>query len=418
MTQAIDEGTRRRLTGTLFVTQSLFAAASIAAFTLMPILAKNLSGSDALAGIPSTLTLLGRAAAAYPLGWLMDKAGRRLGLSIGFGLGFVGSAVAVLAIVSGSFWGFGLGVMLMGMGRSSSDQTRYVAAEIQPLHRRAKIIGLIVFASTVGAVGGPLIVDPAVALAARLGWAGDIGPYVVGAGLYLLAWLLTVLLLRPDPLLVGWRDDPAEGEAVVEVVQRPLTTIFANRTVQLAVAAMVVGQLVMTLIMVITPLHMDYQAHSTRAISLVIMAHTLGMFGLSGVTGWLIDRYGRVAMIVAGAAVLVVSAVMTPLVESVFMLGVALFLLGLGWNFCYIAGSSLLSDALRQAERGRAQGAAEVLVALASGTGSASTGSVFAFGGITAVSAVGLAITLALVALLAWSRWQRWPVSGASAAGD
>lgn len=137
------------------------------------------------------------------------------------------------------------------------------------------------------------------------------------------------------------------------------------------------------------------------------MAHTLGMFGLSGVTGWLIDKYGRISIIIVGAVILVMASLLTPLSEALPPLAFALFLLGLGWNFCFVAGSSLLSDTLHSTERGRAQGASDTLVALSSGVGSLATGAVFAVGGIIATSGVGLAITLMLFALLLWTRMQK-----------
>jgi len=180
---------------------------------------------------------------------------------------------------------------------------------------------------------------------------------------------------------------------------------------------MAIGQLVMALIMVITPLHMHHNNHSTESVSLVIMAHTLGMFGLSSVTGWLIDRYGRVPLIVAGAALLIISGILAPLSVAVPNLAAALFLLGLGWNFCFIAGSSLLADALAARERARAQGAGEVLVSLATGVGSLGTGAVFNQGGMTAVAAVGIALSLLLVAALFWfNRLPQRPTSPAAPA--
>lgn len=402
---AVSDAARKRITAALFLSQSLFSAAMIAAFTLMPILAADLSGSDTTAGVPNTLTLLGRAAAAYPVGWLMDRAGRRLGLSLGFGFSVVGSLVAVWAVLAGSFLWFCAGALLVGFGRSASEQTRYVAAEVQPQAQRAKVIGFIVFAGTIGAIGGPLLVEPSGVWAARLDLTPETGPFLFSAVLYAVALLITVLLLHPDPLHVGV--SVAAAERPLTDITAPAATmreIFARPLVQLAVASMVIGQLVMVMIMTITPLHMDHQHHATQAISLVIMAHTLGMFGLSSVTGWLIDRYGRILMIVLGALVLIASSIMTPLVSGVPLLAAALFLLGLGWNFCFVAGSSLLSDALGAHERGRIQGASEVLVALAAGAGSLSTGGVFAQGGMMAVSAVGLAFSLVLVALLVWQR--------------
>lgn len=401
----VSPAAQRRITAALFVSQSLFSAAMIAAFTLMPIVAADLSGSDAAAGIPSTVMLLGRAAAAYPIGWLMDRIGRRLGLSAGFGFSVVGSVVAVWAILDGAFVVFCIGILLVGFGRSAAEQTRFVAAEVQRPALRAKAIGLIVFAGTIGSIGGPLIVDYSSRMAASFGLAADSGPFVAAIFLYIVALLIVVALLFPDPLHIGRalavEDEP---EMAGRPASRPLRQIFAQPLVQLAVASMVIGQLVMVLLMTITPLHMDHLDHGRQAISLVIMAHTLGMFGLSSVTGWLIDRYGRIAMIVCGALVLIAASVMTPLHDGVSWLALTLFLLGLGWNFCFVAGSSLLSDALGAAERGRAQGASEVLVALAAGAGSLSTGGIFAQGGMAAISGVGLAFSLALMALLVWFR--------------
>ncbi|MCA9942966.1 MAG: MFS transporter [Ardenticatenaceae bacterium] len=407
-TTTISHRTRQRLTGALFVSQSLFSAAMIAAFTLSPILAAELGGSDNAAGVPNTLTLLGRALAAYPIGWLFDKVGRRLGLTIGFVLALFGAAVTVWAVLNSSFIGFCAGAALMGMGRGGSDQGRYVAAEVQTADRRAKVIGLIVFAGTIGAVGGPALVGPSVKLAEAWGFLGDAGPYLAALGLYALGLLTIFVFLRPDPKQVSQvleAENPAED---TDVTVRPLTQIFSQPAVLLAVAAMAIGQLVMALIMVITPLHMDHNNHSTESVSLVIMAHTLGMFGLSSITGWLIDRYGRIPLIVAGAALLIISGILAPLSVAVPNLAIALFLLGLGWNFCFIAGSSLLADALAARERARAQGASEVLVSLATGVGSLGTGAVFNQGGMTAVAAVGIALSLLLFAALFWfNRWQQ-----------
>ncbi|MAT98744.1 MAG: MFS transporter [Anaerolineaceae bacterium] len=401
-TATISHSVRQRLTGALFVSQSLFSAAMIAAFTLSPILAAELGGSDSAAGVPNTVTLLGRAAAAYPIGWLFDKVGRRMGLSIGFALALAGAVLTVWSVMNGSFIGFCAGAALMGMGRGGSDQARYVAAEVQTADRRAKVIGLMVFAGTVGAVGGPALVGPSSRLAEAWDFLGDTGPYWAAAGLYAIGLLTIFFFLRPDPKQVSRIIEAENPIKEPDVPARPLTKIFSQPTVLLAVAAMAIGQLVMALIMVITPLHMDHNNHSTESVSLVIMAHTLGMFGLSSVTGWLIDRYGRIPLIVAGAAILIISGILAPLSVAVPNLAVALFLLGLGWNFCFIAGSSLLADALAARERARAQGASEVLVSLATGVGSLGTGAVFDQGGMTAVAAVGIALSLLLVAGLFW----------------
>ena len=395
----------RRITTALFAAQSFNTASFIMMFTVTPILAAQLSGNDAAAGIPTTMTMLGRALIAYPMGWFMDRVGRRLGLSVGYLLTAVGAAIGTYAVIQGSFTIFLASAIFLGMSRGTSEQSRFVAAEVQPESRRAKTIGLIVFAGTVGAIGGPLLVSPSNALATGLNLPGLAGPWLISIGFGLLSMLVVFAWLRPDPLEIG-RSLASTGQTTdpqQNTVTRTIWQMFASPYVILAVAAMAVGQLVMTLLMVITPLHMANHDHSTQAISGVIMAHTLGMFGLSSVTGWLIDRVGRVQMIVAGTLLLVTSAGIAPLSTSLPILGLALFLLGLGWNFCHIAGSSLLADALASGERGRAAGASEVFISLASSAGSFSTGFIFAASGIVAVSLVGLILSLTLVPLTGWA---------------
>jgi MFS family permease len=172
--------------------------------------------------------------------------------------------------------------------------------------------------------------------------------------------------------------------------------------VMLAIIAVLVCQTVMVVLMVMTPLHMDHHHHGRENIALVISMHTLGMYGVSAVTGYLVDRFGRVTMLIAGALVLIASALLAPLSTDQYILSVALFLLGLGWNFGYVAGSSLLADTLQGEERARVQGVNDSLVFLAAGFGSLGAGTLFAAGGYSAVSTAGLVLTLALIGLIVW----------------
>lgn len=399
------QSARRRITSTLFLAYSLFSAAMIISFTVLPILAARLSGQDSAAGLPSTLSLVGRAAAAYPIGWLMDRIGRRWGLSLGYGIGAAGMAVMAWAVLLGSFGWFMVGVTLFGMGRGAAELGRYVAAEVQPVENRAKSIGLVVFAGTIGSVVGPLLVAPSSQLAARFDLLADSGPFWLGTVFMVIGLFLLWARLRPDPQTMIVVEE-VDGKLAAPS-DTPLWRLFADSRVLLALSSMAIGQMVMVLIMVITPLYMDHQHQSTQAISLVVMTHTLGMFGLSWLTGGLIDKFGRITIMFVGAFILLVSAIMTPLVSGVPLLAAALFLLGLGWNFCFVAGSSLLTDSIAAGDKGRVQGAAEVIVALSSGAGSLSSGPVFAGGGMIAIGGVGLAMVLLLLAGGAWFNWSR-----------
>jgi MFS family permease len=165
-----------------------------------------------------------------------------------------------------------------------------------------------------------------------------------------------------------------------------------------AVTAMALGQVVMVAIMVITSLHMDDHHHARSDIYSVISAHTFGMFAPSIVSGWLLDRIGRGRMILAGAGILFLACIAAPLSPDVLPLGIALFLLGLGWNFCFVGGSTLLSDQLSPLERSRTQGTNDLLVGLASALISLSSGFIFAATSYTVMAII--AASLSLIPLL------------------
>jgi MFS family permease len=395
---------RRRLLGVLIAGQGISSVAQIVASGTLPIVVVALAHTDAAAGLPATLTLIGRAIAAIPVGWLMDKIGRRFGLSLGFLLCTIGTVLSALAIGWGALFVLLLATLIVGMGRGVSDQARFAAAEVESDDRRAKAIGWVVFASTIGAIGGPILIDPSEQWAARFNIASATGPYYVGALLFYVAFMATALWLRPDPMLVGRAMEAERPQTDDKPIAkaRPLPTIFADWNVRLALISITVGQLVMTSIMIITPVYMTKQGYTTGNWSWVLAAHLLGMFGLAGVTGWLIDKSSSKLMISAGALLLALAAIMASLAFNLLTLSLTLFLLGLGWNFCYVAGSSLLSAALRPNERGRVQGASETLVSLASGIGSLSVGALFEYGGIFGISGGSLVFCLVLIVAMLW----------------
>jgi MFS family permease len=157
---------------------------------------------------------------------------------------------------------------------------------------------------------------------------------------------------------------------------------------------MVLGQVVMVAVMVITSLHMEDHQHARSDIYSVISGHTFGMFAPSIVSGWLLDRWGRGKMILIGASTLLLSCITAPLSPDVLPLGIALFLLGVGWNFCFVGGSTLLADQLSAAERSRTQGTNDLLVGLASAFISLSSGFIFEAAGYTMIAIVAGVLSL------------------------
>ncbi len=397
-----------RIVAVLFWAMSLGSAASIAASTVSPIAGADLAGKAAYAGVPSALVLLGSAVSAPLWGAAMDRLGRRWALGLGLLAGVVGSGIVGAALVARSLAGFLAGLTLTGAASAAVQLSRFAAAEVHPPAVRARAIANVVLGGTVGAVLGPILVGPAGAAAARLGLNELVGPFAIGIGLYLLAAAAVLWWLRPDPLDLGRIINSRHPDtATATGPTRTLGVILRQPGALLAVSAMVIGQMVMVMLMVITSLHMRDSHHGLGSISAVISAHTLGMYAFSVVSGRWADRWGRGPVIVLGSGLLTLAGFVAPLSPDVLPLAVSLFLLGLGWNLCFVGGSSLLADQLRVEERGRTQGVNDLLISLASAIGSLGSGVVFAAVGFTVMGSIGAVLALLPLGMaLAWMRRQ------------
>jgi MFS family permease len=292
---------------------------------------------------------------------------------------------------------FLFGVLLMGMAQSAMQLGRFVAAEVHAAADRGRAISRVVVGATVGAVFGPLAVGPAGTAAARAGLDPLAGPYAVSAVLFVLIAVLLGLFLRPDPRELGRRVESAASPGPA-VEPRALARIFRDPLAALAVATMVCGQLVMVMLMVITSVHMAHHHHPLSSIAAVISSHVFGMFAFSVVSGRLTDALGRVRVIAIGAALLLAACATAPLSLRVVPLAASLMLLGLGWNLCYVAGTTLLADRLTAGERGRAQGLNDFLIGAVSAAGSVLSGAVFASAGYTWMAACGGVVSAILLA--------------------
>jgi len=403
----------RKITTILFAQQSLASAGFIAASTLNAIVGNELTHHSDWAGVPSAVYNLAGALAAFAWGYVFDAFGRRKGLTGGLLLGVLGSGVAFLAIARATFPGFLVGMVLMGMANSAVQLGRFAAAEVNLPENRGKAISNVVLGGTVGSIVGPFVAGPAGAFIKSLGVNELAGAYLVSMLLFAAAALVVFSGLRPDPREIG-RALAAQFQVsgAPEKDARGVLEIFRNRTARTALIAMVLGQLVMVLVMVITSLHMRNHDHGLSDISLVISSHTFGMYAFSIISGRLIDRWGRRPVIIAGALILEASCVFATFSPDVLPLGIALFLLGLGWNFCFVGGSTLLADQLTPAERARTQGFNDLLVGLSSAAGSLSSGFIFATLGYNSMAWIAAAISaLPALSALFWIKNAPRPVA-------
>jgi MFS family permease len=229
------------------------------------------------------------------------------------------------------------------------------------------------------------------------------GPYLAALIILAAAGLSTWIWLRPDPRDVSRKMaekhpelTPHRGPA------RSLPQILTESAALVAVSAMALSQMAMVLVMVITSLYMQQLGYTLTSISAVISSHTLGMFAFSWASGRLTDRWGRGPVILAGTGMLALSSMLAPMRTGVLPLAAVLFVLGLGWNFAYVAGSTLLSDELSVEERAMTQGTNELLMGLATAAVSLGSGLLYALAGFSVVCLVGTALSLVPLGMTLW----------------
>ena len=389
------ERLRRRTTWSLVAGVALGSTGHIAAVTVATIVAQQLAGTTAWSGAPGAAVVIGAAIGAVTLSQLMVRTGRRIGLATGYVTGVGGAFLATLAIVAGSFPWLLIGTVLIGFGNASNQLSRYVAADLYPPSRRASALSTVVWGATVGAVIGPNLAAPASAFAVSLGLPELAGAYLVPVVFVGAAAILTIVMLRPDPYALA--DETSRRDQVAERdTATSLGSVLRRPNVPVAIVSLLTVQVVMVLIMTMTPLHMTSTHHDLAAVGIVISGHTFGMFGLSPISGRLTDRYGSIPVILAGLVTTAFAAVLaaTAPIEGGVLLFLALFLLGYGWNLGYVAGSALLTQDLSLAERTKVQGLTDGLIWSSAAAASLGSGLVVAAASYATLGLLGAGLVI------------------------
>ena len=385
----------------LFGAQAATTCALTTSVSLSSILVTQITGSTALSGLPATLNLVAAALAAFLAGIGMARFGRRAGLLTGFLLGALGSAIGCVFALTGNLPGFLLGGVLLGAAQAVILQGRYAAADLVPPAVRGRVVGLILFGAVIGAVAAVLLTPVLQRTAAwlrvpaiELGWGQSALMLGLGAALIL-------LLFRNPP-----REVAVSAERPVRLSPARFLAALARPEIRLGVINLVLAQSVMVMLMNLFPIHALHHGHGLSTISAIISAHVVGMFALAWLTGGLVDRFGAWIMSTAGGVMLFSGALASALQTSSVGLGVALFLIGLGWNLCFVAGSALLAKQLAPSIRSSFQGSADLLVWLCAGSSTLGGGVLVGAYDYPAVGLLGglAAVGLLLLVALTWAR--------------
>lgn len=379
------------------VLSGIAIAGSVAAGSLIT---AAVSGSEGMAGLAQTAGVVGAALLALPLARIALSRGRRAALSTGYGIGAVGAIVVVMGAVARSTPVVLLGCLLVGVASAAGYQARYAATDLASEHSRGRSLSLVVWAGTIGAILGPNLLQLAGSLGLWLSLPELTGPYLITFATLAGAVLLLVILLRPDPYVLA---TSLQQRAEAEPVQRPgvmagMAHLRGNRGALLGMLAIALGHAVMVMVMVMTPIHMAHVDVTLQLIGLVISVHVAGMYALSPVVGWAVDRWGRVPVVWLGAGILLVSCVVSGSArgDDVPLLGVGLFLLGLGWSCTLIAGSTLIVDDVAPDERPSVQGLSDLVMNVAGAVGGAVAGVVVMLSSYAVLCAVAVVPVLAL----------------------
>ncbi len=385
----------------LVVSQILGGLGVAIGIALAPMLAAEVSGSEALSGLAPTASVVGTALLSLPLAALMTARGRRSGLVLAYLIGALGGGLVVLATMLPSFPLLLLGMAGFGAGSLAGLQARFAAADLVGPERRGRAISTVVWATTIGSVLGPNISAPASRVFRGTPVPEAAGPFLWSAVVFLLAGLVVALALRPDPLLTARALAPESSAGPPKRSLRAgIDAVRASPMARLALVTVTVSHTAMVSIMVMTPVDLSRHGADLQLIGLVISGHIAGMYAFSPVMGWLADRLGRLAVIGLAVGLLSFAALLAGTAGPRHgQTAAGLFVLGLGWSAGMIAGSALLTDAVPQSAQAAVQGLSDLTMSAAAGVGGAAAGVIVAQWGYGPLNAVGAALLLPVAAL-------------------
>jgi MFS family permease len=381
---------RRRALAWLAAATPIGALGLAAGGSAGALLAEDMTGSTAWAGVPLGVLVLGSALGALLIARQTTRAGRPAGLILGYAIGTAGAALVVVAAAVDNFGLLLLGSAGLGAANAAIFLTRYAAAELGGEAGRGRALGLVFFATALGAVVSPNLLGPSGDLAEALGLPRLAGLYIVAMAAFVAAALVLARLLRHSR-----RVSAAGG-----VTRADLRVGLRRARVALLVLAG--ANVIMVAVMAIAPVHLVAHGHSLHFVGIVVSIHVLCMFAPSPLTGWLADRAGSAAVAVLGAVLLAAAGLggaLLDMSDGTVMTGV-LAVLGVGWNAGVVGGSTMLAASVPSLLRPHTEAIGEIAMGLAAGAGAPIAGLIVAFGDLTTLSIAGALGGLLMLAVL------------------
>ena len=388
----------RRAARVLAVCQALYTSSVSIDLTLTGLVGYTLADDKALATLPFSLITVAAALTTVFASFLMARIGRRAGFVLGAGVGALGGAVSVWAIFHHSFWAFCAGTTTVGVFQAFAQYYRLAAADAVGMEGKSRAISTVLTGGVVAAVCGPLLAAWSKDWLAPVAFAGS---YALVTGLALLSIALLALLYRDAAPVVNTVSTHEPARPLGEIVRQP---IFMA-----ALANNALGYAVMMFVMTATPIAAVACGHTIGDGAAIIQWHLVGMFAPSLFSARLIQRFGVLRVIGAGIVLSALCGVLALRSTDLPHFYAALACLGVGWNFMFVGGTTLLAQSYRPSERARTQAASEFTTFAFSALGSLFAGQLLArFGWATINAAIFPLLGAAALATLgyAWSRKQ------------
>lgn len=381
----------------LAICQALAMTGMTMNMTVTALTGHELAPDPAWATLPLSLQFLATMLTTMPASLYMRRVGRRLGFATGVLVGVVGAITAALSVLNGNFVFFCLGSMLIGGFQGFAILYRYAAADTASEAFRPRAISLVLAGGVFAALAGPELAKWSHDLLSPVPFAGS---FVVIAVVQSISWLFLAFVQIPTPTAAERADS---GRPLVEIVRQPVFIV--------AILGAMVGYGSMTFLMTATPLAMVACGFEFRDAAFVIQWHAVGMFLPSFFTGSLIQRFGVVRIMLTGAlAYLACIAINLSGIELLQFFS-ALVLLGIGWNFLFIGGTTLLTQAYRPEERAKVQGLGDFLVFSSSTVAAFSSGALNHALGWQTLNLGVLPLVAIVAGALLWYRVRRQPAT-------
>jgi MFS family permease len=373
--------------------QMLFNSSRSLLVATSPLIAYAIEENKALATVPITLAIVGTAAGTIPASMLMRRIGRRFGFSAGSLIGVLGGLCCLYGLHERSFLIFCLGALLVGFFSGFAQLYRYAAADVATPAFKSKAISLVLTGGLVAAFVGPEL--------------AKLGQHMVEGIEFFASYVFMVGLMLTSAFVVMGVDIPRLSPEEARQPGRSIWTIMRQPIFIVATLCAVVAQAVMNLLMTSTPLAMLHAEHIFADTALVIEWHIFFMFAPGFFTGSLINRFGAVTMICAGIAIQFASVAVALSGTAVFDFWLAMALLGLGWNYAFTAGTSLLTEVYTPSERAKTQAANNFIIFSVVGIGSLSSGVLMHYFGWTWVNLGALPLLMMSFVAALWLWVQR-----------